>query len=82
MSAKKKRTSPSDPDGPERLRARISELLRDYANAKDRIAELEAELKADRAEAYYWRTEAMTLRSDLVSQLRESARTKPWPDVS
>lgn len=82
MPAKKKRLSPHDPDSSERLRARISELLRDYDDAKDRIAELEAELKADRAEAYYWRTEAMTLRNDLVSQLRESAKTKPWPDVS
>jgi hypothetical protein len=44
-----------------------------------RIADLEKELKADRAEAYYWRMEAETLRNDLVSQLRESAKTKPWP---
>lgn len=82
MAAKKRATPQSDPDSAERLRARISELLRDYADAKDRIAELEAELKADRAEAYYWRTEPMTLRNDLVSQLRESAKKKPWPDVS
>lgn len=79
MAAKKK-GSPreSDPDSNERLRKRVSELLADHADAKDRIAELEAELKADRAECFYWKTEAELLRNDLVAQLRESAKKKPW----
>lgn len=44
-----------------------------------RIADLVRQLKAERAESCYWKTEAELLRNDLVAQLRESAKTKPWP---
>ena len=52
------------------------------SEAVSELFQLRAQLKAERAECFYWKTEAELLRNDFVAQLRESAKTKPWPDVS